>query len=255
MAKKKAEIAAMPAPQQVTYAPTIGNAELVNMLVEQRVQLLERENEQLRKQCDIHVGLKAEVFVAWIAKENRKIQEHFENRVLPVIDGLSLLLKTGVEYGVELRSAFGERNDYHLSHAIETWYTGSQEAKDKVSPRHTVHIFVTRDGERVEDDEDYGTSEEDSEYIIQNTLDNVHLEFDFNPDDPELKEIYDLRTEITSIHNRITSNANEIKDRDRMEKQALAMFTASAIKASPELTATMQALAASINNGQLLLGE
>lgn len=253
MAKKKAEVAVMPSPQQVVYAPTIGNAELVNMLVEQRVQLLEREIEQLAKQHQIHEDCATEVIDAWFAKENARIQAHFETQVLAVVDGLSLLLKIG-DFGVEIRTG-SHGADYHFCRANENWHSGDQAAKDATVYRHRVHIFVTRDGERVENAEDYGQDDEDAVYIIQNTLDQLYLELEYNPADPELKEFYHLRQELILLSKRIKACTDEIQNRDRMEKQALAMFTSSVIKSSPELCATMQALAAGINNGQLLLGE
>lgn len=262
MAKKSASKAAvLPAAQAVTYAPTIGNAEIVNMLIEQRVQLLEREIANLKEEMEAIVKTRDALLTRWVDAENEKLKATYFSPLMQVVSGLENLFKTQRSYTVRVTVAMDSNDEYYLfrkldlHHGEDAQPISRKEKQNQHKYTVYVHLQYADTQQDVEDDDNYGNDEDHPDHVIQTTLDQIPLTGTFDHDDQLLVEWHGFHAGIVKLRDQINLRKEEIANRERMEKQALALFTATSIKSSPELSETMQVLAAGINNGQLLLGE
>jgi hypothetical protein len=234
MAKKKASNTTAALPINVAYSPSIGNTELVNLLVEQHITALEHEVAELQPQREAANKAFDDAYQTWIDSEIQRITESYGEAIVGIFSGAAKL--AGVEAPAKYYIHSGlERCDRELH---------LRQLAKGAKVHHRLHVG-------------FGDKQDGDNWLKLGPIFHAisrYLVFEreavYAEDQFKLVEKLDAAE---ALGKRIAALEEDIANRERVEKQALARLTANVVQANPELALVIKGLAGDINNGQLLL--
>jgi hypothetical protein len=236
----KAEIAEAP-PQPMTM--TITNAELVNLLVEQHIDLLNQEVKALRAQYDELDKERTRLHGIWWAQEKARLEQQYLPAAKKILEGMLMMYPTATKLELGISSyASDSQNVYH--HMWRVLNFGG-----------VARFNLSLECDPVDNEGNFLECEQydDNTEAIRDVITGVqNVDFKVTRND-EWNALVELCEKIKPVTSRINEINDSLAERQKLEQKALAKLTARCVQQSTELQAILVNIASEINDGQLLI--